>query len=243
MKEKFRRIKEYVKQHVWPKYILIWVGLLVAGALGMNDNYHASLWINRIVPPYKHEGMTWFPGTIILIIAVYNLFRGFYFTTGNYLCNKGWKCFICTILFINIVGGINSEVVQKIRRLQSGLHSIYLERDKMMSINLYNVSSGEERIYRTEGFSRIKNCSNETVGPFKVTIIMEEDERHPGGSFTCEKIYELGPREERIVDLYYEGPLNESIGEMNSEDNMDIITEGIQMILWDEQQQVVFYSE
>lgn len=243
MKGRIGKIREYIKAHIWLQYSLIWIGLLIVSILGMNDNYHALSWINRILPPYKHKGMTLFTGTIILIIAIYNLFRAFYYTTGNYLFNKGWKCFICMMIFVSMLSGINESIVQKIRGLQSGLSALYLERDKRLGVNLHDISTGEEKVYRAEGFSRLKNCSDEIVGPFKVTITIAQDENHPGGSFTCEDVYELGPREETTISLNYEGALDDWVGDGVYEDGIYLAFEGVQMTLWNEEQQVTFYSE
>lgn len=244
MKKTLRQIKTYIKSHTWLQYSLIWIGLLIISALGLNDNYHTLSWLNRIFPPFKHEDMTFFTGTIILIIVIYNLFRAFYYTTGNYLFNKGWKCFICTLIFVNLLSGINAPVIQKIRGLQSGLNAIYLDRNKMFGINLYDISVGKEKMYRSEGSIRLKNCSDETVGPFKITVTLAQDENHPSGSFTCDYPYELAPKEQKYIHLNYEGPLTDLVeNSVYDYDKAYIISDGLQIMLWDENQQVTFYSE
>lgn len=243
MRKKIKQIKIYIKSHIWLQYSLVWIGLLVVSVLGLNDNYHTLAWINRIVPSYNNKGLTLFPGTIILIVAIYNLFRAFYYTTGNYLFNKGWKCLICTLIFMNVLSGINDSMVQKLRGFQSGLDAIYLDRNNLLGVNLYDISIGKEKLYRIEGFSRLKNCSNETVGPFKVTITISQDENHPGGNFTCEDSYELAPGEQKTIPLNYEGVLKDFVDSDVYEDHIYLAFEGVQMMLWNEEQQVIFYSE
>lgn len=248
MKNKLNKIKTYIQSHTWLQYGLIWLGLLLMSVLGMNDNYHTLSWINRILPPYSHEGMTFFTGTILLIIAIYNLFRAFYYTTGNYLFNKGWKCFICTLIFVNLLTGINGSAVQRIRRFQSGLNAIYLDRTRDLSINLYDISEdGVEKAYRSEGTILLKNCSNKTVGPFKITVTFAPDEYQPGGSFTSEDIYELAPGKQKYIVLTHDDALNDFTEDEESEiyatAHMILISEGIEITLWNEEKQVTFYSE
>ena len=124
MKKTLRQIKTYIKSHTWLQYSLIWIGLLIISALGLNDNYHTLSWINRIIPIYSQEGMTIFTGSILIIIAIYNLFRAFHYISGNYLFNKNWKGFICTIIFIGLLSEVNVGAIEKIRGFQSGLDAI-----------------------------------------------------------------------------------------------------------------------
>lgn len=243
MKEQIRKIKTYITTHTWLQYSLIWLGLILVSLLGMNNNYHTLSWINRIIPIYSHEGMTIFPGSILIIIAIYNLFRAFHYISGNYLFNKNWKCFICTIIFIGLLSEVNVGAIEKIRGFQSGLDAIYLDRDHPMNIILHDTSTGKEKVYRTEGVSRIKNCSDETVGPFKVTVTLLPSENHPGGSFICERSYGLAPGEEGIIDLSYQGILTDFVESKVYGDNTYVVNEGIQIMLWNEEGQVVFYSE
>lgn len=243
MKATIRKIGGYIETHKWLQYGLIWLGLVVVSVLGMNDNYHTTSWINRIIPAYQHGEMTIFVGTLVFITAIYNLFRGFHYITGNYLFNKNWKCFVCTLIFINLLSGINVGVIQQIRAFGSGVHAIYLERNNPLSINLQDISEGKEKRYSVKGMISLKNCSNETVGPFKVTMTLMPNGQQPGGSFTYEESYILGPKEEESFILNYEGMLNDFSDEGVSRAQMYIANKDLQMTLWDEKQQVIFYTE
>lgn len=235
------KVKAYIKRYTWVQYSLIWLGLLVVSGLGMNNNYHALSWLNLMIPVYQHEELIIFWGNIVLMIAIYNLFRAFYYTKGNYLFNKDWKCFICTLIFISLLSDVNVGVVQKVRSTQSGLKAIYLDREDPLDLILYQTSA--ENIYRIEGVTHIKNCSDEIVGPFQITIAVKSSEEQRGGCFTCQQSYILAPGEEKFIDLSYEGILSDFVA--NEIDGLEtyVIDQGIEMMFWNHEEKVIFYSE
>ena len=216
---------------------VICIGLLIVAAiLEMNTNHHPMSWINRILPMIKIRGITFYLGSIVLIILIYNVFRKLYSLKGWRIFNKDGKCFVWTLIFIVLIGAINPKVVQTIKMLESGLDVIYLDRDALMDFNISNTSEGGMTSYKTEGHITLINCSNQTVGPFKVKVILPESGNNLNGEFESLEDYYLAPKERRSIKLTLEGKLNES-------KIINMFRKNFEVVLWNDKEQVRFLSE
>lgn len=240
---KWDEIKSYLKLHKNIQVMILVFLLVVISLLGMNDNYHTEIWVNRILPPIQTETVELNWGGLVLVIATYHIFERLYVLKGIYIFDKRWKCFLCVLIFCAMIDNINIGVVQRLKSIQTGLNAVYLKRDKVLGVNIYEVSAGEEKTYRAEGYVVIKNCSDKSVGPFNITIVLPESKEGPSGRLTSDKTYQLEPGEQRTVDLNYEGKLNSHLNGEMPDDEMYLVFERVRMILWDEDEQVTFYAK
>ena len=216
---------------------IICIGLLIVAAiLEMNTNHHPMSWINRILPMIKIRGITFYLGSIVLIILIYNVFRKLYSLKGWRIFNKDGKCFVWTLIFIVLIGAINPKIVQTIKMLESGLDVIYLDRDALMDFNISNTSEGGMTSYKTEGHITLINCSNQTVGPFKVKVILHESGNNLNGEFESIEDYYLAPKEQRTIKLTLEGKLDES-------KRINMFRKNFEVVLWNDKEQVKFLFE
>ena len=231
---------------------ILCIGLLIgASILGMDTNHNPMLWANRIFPPIEKGTGTIYWGGILLLVLIYNVFRKIYSLKKWHIFNKRWKCFVWTWVFIYFVSNINPEVVQTIKRMETGLGAIYLDREALMGFNfdklsedgtIYNQAEENETMtYKTEGYITLINCSNQEVGPFKIKIIVPEGEEYPIEEFTSGEDYYLNPRERRTIKLNFEGVLDEKnklVGEP-----IYILGKKFEVVLWNNKEQVKFLPE
>ena len=164
------------------------------------------------------------------------MFRKLYSLKGWRIFNKDGKCFVWTLIFIVLIGAINPKVVQTIKMLESGLDAIYLDRDALMDFNISNTSEGGTTSYKTEGHITLINCSNQTVGPFKVKVILPESKNDLKGEFESIEDYYLAPKEQRDIKLTLEGKLDES-------KRINMFRKNFEVVLWNDKEQVRFLSE
>lgn len=215
--------------------------LIVASVLGMDTNHNPMPWINRILSPIEKEGWTIYWGGILLLILIYNVFRKLYALKGWYIFNKNGKCFMWTLIFILSVNAINPSVIQTVKMVKSGLDTIYLDREALMGFNIYDTSEGGTTSYKTEGYIMLINCSNQTIGPFKIKVILTERGDGPTGEFESAEEYYLAPKEQRNIELNLEGMLDEPSKLV--EDRLYTIGKKFEVILWNNEEQVKFLSE
>lgn len=216
---------------------VICIGLLIVAAiLEMNTNHHPMSWINRILPTIEIRGITICLGGIVLIILIYNVFRKLYSLKGWRIFNKNGKCFVWTLIFIILINVINPKVVQTIKMLRPGLGAIYLDREALMDFIVHNTSEDGTMSYKTEGHIMLINCSNQKVGPFKVKVVLPEREGYPKGEFESVEDYYLEPKEQRHIELNLEGMSDES-------KMIYMLRKNFEVVLWNDKEQVRFFSE
>ena len=232
--------------------LVVCIGLLIgASILGMDTNYNPMLWINRILPPIEKGTWTIYWGGILLLVLIYNVFRKLYVLKGWRIFNKKGKCFVCTLVFMLFINATNPEVVQTIKRMETGLGAIYLDREALMGFNInklsedgainYKAEENKTITYKTEGYITLINCSNQEVGPFKIKIILPEGGGYPIGEFKSGEDYYLNPKERRSIKLNIEGMLDESNKSVG--DNIYTAGKNFEIVLWNDEEQVEFLSE